>query len=312
MEKERASQVIVSVNPFRCRMWSLHDRLEEQITEGSCRAEIESVRKHGQLVPALGRILRGDPMHEVELIYGARRLFVARHLNRPLKVELRDLTDREAIVAMDIENRQRQDISPYERGLSYARWLRQGAFQSQDELAGALRVSASHVSRLLKIARLPPIILSAFQDVSQLCEGWGIEIAAALESPEKRDSTLRVAREIARTTPTPPAREVCRRLLAAPAKGRKPVAKRTDEVIFDEQGRPLFRVRHERTTIALLLPPDRVSATTLKEVCSHLKMLLQRDTGLELASRGQRAAVLEASGKVLPLQVCGPMSSNGR
>jgi len=233
-------------------------------------------------------------------------------LNVPLKVELRDITDREAVVAMDIENRQRQDISPYERGVSYARWLRQGVFQSQDELAGALRVSAAHVSRLLKIARLPPIILSAFQDVRQLCEAWAMEIAVALEDPVKRDSILRVARELTRTMPPPSAREVSRRLLAAPAKGRKPIAKRTDQVIFDEEGRPLFRVRHERTTIALLLPPDRISATTLKEVCSTLKTVLQRDLGLGLDGPQRIAAAPEASGRVAALPVCVPISSKGR
>ena len=312
MEKERVPQVIVSVNPFRCRMWSLHDRLEEQITEASCRAEIESIQRHGQLVPALGRRLKGEPMHDVELVYGARRLFVARHLNLPLKIELREMTDRDAIVAMDIENRQRQDISPYERGLSYARWLREGHFNSQDDIAAALRVSASHVSRLLKIARLPPVVVSAFNDIVEVREAWALEIAGALEDPEKRAATLKAAREISRMSPRPGAREVCRRLLAAPVTGRKPSAKRTHEVICDEKGKPLFRVRHERRAIALLLPIDRVSAVSLQEVCVSLRALLQRNTGSVLDSRGQRVAVVDTSAKVVSLQVCGPISPIGR
>jgi ParB family transcriptional regulator, chromosome partitioning protein len=301
MRKERAPQTIVSMNPFRCRMWSLHDRLEEQITEESCRAEIESIMRHGQLVPALGRRLRSEPMHEVELVYGARRLFVARHLNLPLKVELREMTDREAIVAMDIENRQRQDISPYERGLSYARWLREGHFNSQDDIAAALRVSASQVSRLLKVARLPPIVVSAFDDVTQLYEAWALEIAAALEDPIKRTQTLKAAREIAQISPRPPVREVCRRLLAAPAPGRKPAMRRTQEVVLDEKGKPLFRVRHDRSAIMLLLPVDRVSARALKEICSSVKLSLQRELMPTLESCSPRVA-MEESPKVVPLQ----------
>ena len=66
MRQEQSSQTIVSVNPFRCRMWALHDRLEDQITEESCRGEIESIMRHGQLVPVLGRRLQGAPMHEIE------------------------------------------------------------------------------------------------------------------------------------------------------------------------------------------------------------------------------------------------------
>src|SRR5271170_8315863 len=147
------------LDPFRCRMWDYHDRLEETITEESCQTEIASFHAHGQVVPVLGRRLPKDATHDIELIFGARRLFVARHLSVPIKVELRDLTDREAIIAMGIENRQRKDISAYERGLSYRRWLKSKQFESQTEIANALKISASQVSRLLQIARLPSVIM---------------------------------------------------------------------------------------------------------------------------------------------------------
>src|SRR5215472_14327187 len=62
------------VSPFRCRMWSLHDRLEEHITEESCKAEIESFQSHGQVVPVIGRPVPEDPGYDFELIFGARRL----------------------------------------------------------------------------------------------------------------------------------------------------------------------------------------------------------------------------------------------
>ena len=59
------------MNPFRCRMWEFHDRLEPYINEHTCRAEIDSFTAHGQFVAVLGRPLLGDPDHEVELITGA-------------------------------------------------------------------------------------------------------------------------------------------------------------------------------------------------------------------------------------------------
>jgi ParB family transcriptional regulator, chromosome partitioning protein len=111
---------IVSANPFQCRMWELHDRLEAFVTEQSCKLEIESFAKHGQLIPVLARPLPANNAHKFELIYGARRLFVARHLNAPLLLEVREMSDRQALIAMDLENRQRMDLSPYERGLSYS------------------------------------------------------------------------------------------------------------------------------------------------------------------------------------------------
>ena len=78
---------IIEVNPFRCRIWTMHDRIEEHITEESCADEIKSFAAHGQLIPALGRPIREDIGHDVEIICGARRLFVARHLNVPLRAQ---------------------------------------------------------------------------------------------------------------------------------------------------------------------------------------------------------------------------------
>src|SRR5581483_9588134 len=172
---------IVSVNPLRCRMWDLHARLEHLITEATCRAEISSFSEHGQLIAALGRPVRDDPNYDIELVCGARRLFVARHLNVQLLVEVREMTDRDAIVAMDMENRQRQDVSPYERGLAFACCLRSGCFGSQDELARTLKISQSKVSRLLTLARWPSVVLNAFANPLEIREGWGPEMAAALQ-----------------------------------------------------------------------------------------------------------------------------------
>ena len=172
---------VVEVNPFKCRVWELHDRLDGYLTEESCKKEIESLSRQGQLIPALGRPLRGDPQCDVEIIYGSRRLFVARLLNQNLKVDLRELSDREAIVAMDIENRHRTDISPYERGLSYLRWLGGKQFQSQEEIAHTLKISTAQVSRLVKLARLPAVIVAAFENPIHIRESWGLELVDAWE-----------------------------------------------------------------------------------------------------------------------------------
>lgn len=262
------------VDPFKCRMWDLHDRLESEVTEESCKAEIESFLKHGQLVPVLGRPLRGDHDHEIELIFGARRLFVARHLNKPLAVELREIGDREAIVAMDIENRQRCDISPYERGLGYARWLRAKYFESQEDIARSLNVSASQVSRLLKLARLPSVIVNAFSCTVDICENWGLELIEIWEDPQRRRSIAQKARCIGEVSPRPAAQDVYRELLASSAHGRKPKQQSHDEVVVDESGVPLFRIRRQTRSIAFLLPLDKVSAQCLERLRSAVSEIL--------------------------------------
>jgi ParB family chromosome partitioning protein len=265
----------VSVAPFRCRMWQLHDRLEESITDETCRAELASFAQHGQLVPVLGRPLTDDVDYDVELIYGARRLFVARQMNVPLLAEVRSMSDKEALIAMDLENRQRRDISPYERGLGYARWLRQGYFGSQEEIARFLSVSTSHVSRLLRMARLPSAVVGAFGNAADICEGWAVNLSEALEDPSGRKRIL----ETARVLGTPPgaycAKEVYRKLLAASAAGRKPRMSNRDKVIHDENGRPLFRIRYQQTSISLVLPVEKVSTQRLAEIQTAVAAILQ-------------------------------------
>jgi ParB family chromosome partitioning protein len=257
---------IVAVNPFRCRVWSLHDRLEEHITEESCAEEIQSVASHGQLIPALGRPLVGDLEHDVEIICGARRLFVARHINVPLHVELREMSDRNAIVAMDLENRHRKDLSAYERGLSYAHWLRGKYFGSQDDLARALNVSASQVSRLLKLSQLPSVVLSAFPSPMAIRECWGLDLHKAWHDPQLRPLVALRARGLGTATSRTSAKDVYRRLMA-PA-GTRTARKHGghDEVVVCPEGTPLFRIRRHRKFIALLLPVDRMSENSLKRI----------------------------------------------
>jgi ParB family transcriptional regulator, chromosome partitioning protein len=267
---------IISMDPFRCRVWKLHDRLEDYITEQSCREEIASFLQRGQLIPVLGRPAAPGLDYDVELIYGARRLFVARLVNKPLLVDLRDLSDREAAIALDVENRQRKDVSPYERGLCYARWLRAGHFQSQEEIAEVLNVSRSQVSRLLKLARLPSCVVGAFNSGADICERWGLELTEVLEDPPRRTLLLQRARTIGSLSPKPPAAAVFRQLLAASGQSRKRRAETHDKVVRGDDGVPLFRVREQRESIALILPVNRISRAMLESIENAIADILEQ------------------------------------
>jgi ParB family chromosome partitioning protein len=270
-------------------MWTLHDRSDQHVTEESCKTEIDSFSKHGQIVPALGRALRGDLDHDIELIYGARRLFVARHLNKPLLVEVRELSDREAIIAMDIENRQRADVSPYERAVSYARWIRNGHFGSQDDIARALKVSSSQVSRLLRLARLPSVILNAFTTPLEICETWGLDLMDALDDPERRQRTIQAARAIGELNPRPLAKQVFRQLITASARGRQPTPAARVEIVRDGEGAPLFRIRQLNTSVSLVLPSEKLSARAMAEIRVVLAGILSE----KRSCRQQEAALSE-------------------
>lgn len=271
---------VIAVDPFRCRMWQGHERLEQCINEESCRAEIDSFLSHGQRLPVLGRPLKDDETHDFELVYGARRLFVARQLNAPLVVEVRELTDQEAIIALDIENRQRKDLSPYERGRSYHMWLRHRIFPSQEALARTLNISASQVSRLINLALLPPVIINAFASPLDICETWGRDIAELWGDPRKKRALIAAARAISSDSTQRPAAAVFKRLIAAVADPQDRKAGGTsssrDEVVKARDGTPLFRIRQQRKDTALLLPGNLVSAGVLAEIKQKITQVLHR------------------------------------
>ncbi len=195
--------------------------------------------------------------------------------NRPIAVELRTLNDKEALIAMDTENRLRKDISPYERALSYARWIHCGHFKSQDDIARALMISSSQVSRVLRLAQLPTAIVRAFDNPTELRENWAARLLDRLEDPGARHSLLEAARSMSAQAERAPAKEVYRRLLSASSKGRKLAPRYHDVVVRDDKGAPLFRIRHQRDSIALLLPLDAVAEHTLRQITTVVSELLQ-------------------------------------
>lgn len=272
---------VLSVSPFCCRMWTGHARLEEHVNEGTCSDEIRSFLAHGQRAPVLGRSRRADKDQLYELVFGARRLFVARHLNVPLLVEVREMSDREAAIALDIENRQRRDVSPYERGRSYASWLRAGLFASQDELAQVLNISASQVSRLLRMAQLPTVLVSAFANPTEICESWGRHLMDAWEDPVRRSRLAAASRTLAREGNRHAAPAVFQHLISCVdgnPKNRQinTAAQHHDEVVQDDFGRPLFRLRARRKDVALLLPTMNLSDELLVEIKAKVVQILQR------------------------------------
>jgi len=274
---DRSSPRVVEVNPYRCRVWALHDRISDYISEESCRAEIDSVARDGQLIPALGRCLPGDPDYDVEIICGVRRLFVAQHLNRPLKVELRHMSEREAIIAMDQENRHRKDISPYERGLGYARLLRSGHFSSQDDIVRALKISASQVSRLLKLAQLPSVLLNAFASPLEIREGWGLDLLKAWHDPKKKPLLAQRARALAEQTPRPGPNAVYSYLTATSGEARRARRSSRGIVVMGGHGAPLFRIKYQLNAVSLILPSAAVSESCIERIRLAVSEILQQE-----------------------------------
>lgn len=268
---------LVRISPFKCRMWSLHDRMSEDVCNASTRQLTESIRLHGQKQAVLGRRIPARPdtgNYEIELIYGARRLCAALELGVDLLVEVHDIDDRSALVAMDIENRVREDISPYERGMSYRRFLRSGMFATQSDLSRALGVSEAQVSRLLRFAELPAVVVSAFSSHRDIREDWAVVLAKLCHSDDHSAGILRRARLMSAMEKKGNPEDVYNGLISD---GRQILARSRvrDEIVKSKSGHPLFRIGIRARAIHLILPRVHVTNTALQRIASDVQASLE-------------------------------------
>lgn len=192
------------VDPARCRMWDRHNREYALLNEDNCRDLIDGIRSQGrQEFPAIVRT-SDDPDYDFEVICGARRHFAVSWLRAnnytqfKYLVELRDLSDEEAFRLADIENRDREDISDYERAIDYADAVERYYGGKQKAMAERLEVSQPWLSRYLQLAKLPEEIVAAFASVRDIRERNARELKPLLGEAVVAERVLDAARTIAR------------------------------------------------------------------------------------------------------------------
>jgi ParB family chromosome partitioning protein len=303
--KNDAKGTVELVDPFDCRMWEWHDRLQEYVDENTCRDVIESLSREGQKHPVLARPAR-DRAAKFELIYGARRLFAARHLNQKLLARVREIDDREAFIEMDIENRLRRDISPYERGMSFRSWLLGGHFRSQEEIARTLGLSTAQVSRLMKFSELPTAIVNAFGDPRQIRESWAVVLAERCAEPASRERLLAAGRSLSHAETRLDAKEVFRRLLnlSRPGAGAGAVPRSSgrDQIVRSPEGQPLFKISYRHRDLHVIIGRDIASVIVVREMTEALQTIL-----LTMNSNGgpKLARAARRSGSVRHVPSCG-------
>jgi ParB family transcriptional regulator, chromosome partitioning protein len=132
----------------------LVDRLDSD--DAGTLALAESIKLYGQQVPVL---LRHSPNDEgrFEVVYGRRRVAALRSLGLPVKAMLRDLSDRDLIVAQGQENAARKDLTFIEKA-NFARQMVAHGFERK-VICDALHIDKTVISRMLQVAEAVPEVL---------------------------------------------------------------------------------------------------------------------------------------------------------
>ncbi len=135
-----------------------------------------------------------------EIVFGHRRHRACLELGLHVlaTVETSAISDLELFAAMDRENRERADLSPYEQGTMYRRALDAGMFPSNRRMAEALGVSHTWVANVLSVADLPAPVLECFRTPLEVQHRHAKAISEALERDRK--AVLRRAEKLRQST----------------------------------------------------------------------------------------------------------------
>jgi ParB family chromosome partitioning protein len=283
------------ISALRCRVWTQHSRPDEQLTEFACKELRESIAKHGQHQPALGRLVTDDPSYDVEIICGARRHAAALTLNRELLVELRVISDADAYVAMYEENAQRKDDCPYVQGQILRRALLSGAYSCQDDLTGVFGLSRSKISRLLMIAQLPSVIVAAFQAPTDIRERWGVALYQLWKNGDPDHAITGRARALAQMEPRPAARDVYATLITT--RGLTSARKRQPPGNVDFRGTNGVILFHERVHLGELIftIPKATLGATRRHALERALLLVLDATSQEAAPTHEKSPIQKQS-----------------
>jgi ParB family chromosome partitioning protein len=191
------------------------NRLEQSFQTAEFQALKDEISAAGRNVQAIKvrRAGQGDDGRQrFEVVFGHRRHRACLELGLPVAAVVEDLDDAALFAEMDRENRQREDLSPWEQGVMYRRALDDGLFPSQRRLSEGLGVNLALVSRAIAMASLPAEVVAAFSSPIEIQYRWTDSLAAALQRDP--DGVISRARDLAKESPRRPSKAILEHLLA--------------------------------------------------------------------------------------------------
>ncbi len=149
----------------------------------------DSIREHGMLQPILVRPL---PAGSYQIVAGERRWRAARMLGLDeVPVNIRELSDSEAMQIAIIENLQRENLNPVEEANGYNELIEKYGM-TQDKVAKMVGRSRSSVANAIRILTLPESVLDMIEK-GDLSTGH----AKALLGFEDRELLINIAEKAA-------------------------------------------------------------------------------------------------------------------
>lgn len=179
------ARAVVDLDPGLIDAGGMQDRLEADSAEDA--SLMRSIAEYGQQVPIL---VRPHPNTEgrYQIVYGRRRVLALRDIGQPVKALIRDLDDRELVLAQGQENTARRDLSFIEK-CNFARQMVVAGYKRQI-ICDALSIDKTLISRMLSVAeRIPLDVIEAIGAAPGIGRDRWLALAHHLEQTEEDPAT---------------------------------------------------------------------------------------------------------------------------
>lgn len=155
---------------------------------------LEAIRERGQDSPIL---VRPHPSKSGRymVVFGHRRLEAAKRLGRKVRAVVKDLKDRDHVIAQGQENSARANLSFIEKALFAANLARLRYDEDSATILAALGVDRTTLSKMLSVAGLPEPILQAIGPAKGVGRDRWYELKLVLEKPSSQEAALKAVAE---------------------------------------------------------------------------------------------------------------------
>ncbi|WP_096788149.1 plasmid partitioning protein RepB [Rhodobacter sp. CZR27] len=270
------ARAVIEIDPHLIDAGGLQDRLESDATEDAELAR--SIATYGQQVPVLVRPHPSDE-NRFQIVYGRRRVLALRDLGQPVKALVRDLDDREAVLAQGQENTARRDLSFIEK-VNFARQMVDAGYDRK-AICDALAIDKTLISRMLSVAeRVPLAVIESIGAAPGIGRDRWLALAELMASAEDDPDTLIGTMALTAAGQTSDQRFEALFAYLSGARRRARALPRP-EPLNDAQGRALGEVSRGAASVVLRLRRSRTRGFEdwLVENLSDLHRRWQDDQG---------------------------------
>lgn len=188
-----AGEIVVDLDPSNIDSSFVADRMRGD--DESYLVLREGIKEQGQTSPIL---VRPHPTvtGRYQVAFGHRRLRVAADLGRPVRAVVKQLSDRDLVIAQGQENSARADLSFIERS-RFAHQLEAMEYD-RETIMSALSVDKTALSRMISVAtRIPEAVIAAIGPAPTTGRPRWLELADHFQAGNKTDTVYALLSETA-------------------------------------------------------------------------------------------------------------------